>query len=382
MNGCGEFYEIQPGDTLYKIAQKYNITVERLITANSQIEDPNQISVGQVICIPGVAQELEKRTVVLTVPETSKFSAVPKEARGVILFQQLTETDYDTAVFAAGLPEPESLDFMGEQLEFDSYAVMIRTISQKSKRTDYSILQKTSFDDQEPTWSLGLGRIDRSTTRILGIVLYDSVSDFVTTSFVLTREDQKIDCIGESYTVQPGDTLYGIAEKYNIPLDNLIAANLQLDNPNQISVGQVICIPTEAVAPQSCAAVLTAPEYLQPVPDRQGGVVLARRLTEESYSLTFGATGLPAPESLADGRFDAYLAEVGIGISTGAGRSYSAVLEESTSDNRVSTWSGTTVIPENPFAVPETRVSIMPYARATGVRTNPLLDGRLTECKR
>jgi len=40
---------------------------------------------------------------VLTVPQTSEYPAVFTEARGVILFQQLTKTDYDAAVFAAEL---------------------------------------------------------------------------------------------------------------------------------------------------------------------------------------------------------------------------------------------------------------------------------------
>ena len=193
--------------------------------------------------------------------------------------------------------------------------------------------------------------------------------------------DQKINCTGESYTVQPGDTLYEIAQRYGITVDNLIAANPQIENPNQISVGEEICIPTEAIVLEKCAVILTAPEYLRPVPARRGGVVLVQKLAESSYVMTVGATGLPAPESIFDGQFDSYVAGVGIGISTGEGRSYSIILEESTFSGQQSTWSGTKVIPEDPFAVPGTRISVMPYSRDTGIRTNPLLDGMLAECK-
>lgn len=45
-------YTIQSGDTLWKIAQTNQITLDALVAANPQINDPNQIFVGQVINIP------------------------------------------------------------------------------------------------------------------------------------------------------------------------------------------------------------------------------------------------------------------------------------------------------------------------------------------
>lgn len=45
-----------------------------------------------------------------------------------------------------------------------------------------------------------------------------------------------------TYTVQPGDTLWNIARKFNTTLNALVAAN-KLGNPDQIYPGQVIIIP-------------------------------------------------------------------------------------------------------------------------------------------
>jgi peptidoglycan/xylan/chitin deacetylase (PgdA/CDA1 family)/phage tail protein X len=45
------------------------------------------------------------------------------------------------------------------------------------------------------------------------------------------------------YTVQPGDTLYRIALRYGVTVPAIVAAN-NLANPNLISVGQVLVIPT------------------------------------------------------------------------------------------------------------------------------------------
>ncbi|MGE5418225.1 MAG: SafA/ExsA family spore coat assembly protein [Acidobacteriota bacterium] len=50
-------------------------------------------------------------------------------------------------------------------------------------------------------------------------------------------------CSGQLYTVQQGDTLYLIAQRYGVPLNILIAANPQITNPDMIMPGQIICIP-------------------------------------------------------------------------------------------------------------------------------------------
>ncbi|RKD30536.1 LysM peptidoglycan-binding domain-containing protein [Thermohalobacter berrensis] len=47
----GNYYFIKSGDTLYSIARFYNVSLADLIEANPGI-DPNRLSVGQVICIP------------------------------------------------------------------------------------------------------------------------------------------------------------------------------------------------------------------------------------------------------------------------------------------------------------------------------------------
>lgn len=45
-------YTVKPGDTLYSIARKYNVTVAQLVSTN-KIKNSNVISIGQVLTIPG-----------------------------------------------------------------------------------------------------------------------------------------------------------------------------------------------------------------------------------------------------------------------------------------------------------------------------------------
>ncbi|MBS4539166.1 LysM peptidoglycan-binding domain-containing protein [Clostridium sp. D2Q-11] len=47
----GEFYTVQDGDTLYKIAKAYGISLDKIIQRNPFI-NPNLIYVGQQICVP------------------------------------------------------------------------------------------------------------------------------------------------------------------------------------------------------------------------------------------------------------------------------------------------------------------------------------------
>jgi LysM repeat protein len=50
--GSPRTYRIKPGDSLARIAKKFDTTVEEILAANPQITDPNNILVGQVILVP------------------------------------------------------------------------------------------------------------------------------------------------------------------------------------------------------------------------------------------------------------------------------------------------------------------------------------------
>jgi len=47
----GFYYTIVAGDTLFLLAQRFNVSVQAIINANPGI-DPNNLRIGQLICIP------------------------------------------------------------------------------------------------------------------------------------------------------------------------------------------------------------------------------------------------------------------------------------------------------------------------------------------
>ncbi len=75
------------------------------------------------------------------------------------------------------------------------------------------------------------------------------------------------------YKVIPGDTLAGIANKFNSTVDAIVEEN-ELDNPNDIYVGQVLRIPVNLVTPVPPTITPTptfTPQPSGPTPTQQAG---------------------------------------------------------------------------------------------------------------
>ena len=52
-SGCGQFYTVRWGDTLYRIAVRFGTSVSALVRLNG-LADPNHIVAGQTLCVkPG-----------------------------------------------------------------------------------------------------------------------------------------------------------------------------------------------------------------------------------------------------------------------------------------------------------------------------------------
>ncbi|NLJ24639.1 MAG: LysM peptidoglycan-binding domain-containing protein [Firmicutes bacterium] len=96
----GFFYTIRPGDTLFELAQRFGTTVAAIIAANPGI-DPTRLVPGQQICIPVPAPPLGKRCIVMMPTDLAP------NGEGVLFL------DYGTNVVlgtASNVPDPTTFN--------------------------------------------------------------------------------------------------------------------------------------------------------------------------------------------------------------------------------------------------------------------------------
>jgi len=85
-------------------------------------------------------------------------------------------------------------------------------------------------------------------------------------------------CNGQFYTIQASDTLFLIAKRFGLTVAQLQAANPQITNPNVISVGQVICIPTGTEERFRVLSLAILSETGQPLPLTDNAILLNARV--------------------------------------------------------------------------------------------------------
>ncbi len=95
---------------------------------------------------------------------------------------------------------------------------------------------------------------------------------------------------GSSYTVKDGDTLAGIASRFGVSLEDLRAANPNIDGAS-LSIGQSLRLPVSTDAPQAATAKPAAAPTKAAAPPTAQPTVAAATATEAPPSST------PLPEA-------------------------------------------------------------------------------------
>ena len=177
-------YVVQPGDTLFFIAQRFNTTVSNILAANPQIVNPNLIFIGQVILIP-VGPPIPPLT---QCPFLRLGDRGPAVQRLQILLQ--------TARFSPG-----PIDGIFGSRTQGALIAFQRSTGQ---------IDVTGVADLETWTALG-------------------AECFVTPGL-------------RRYIVRPGESLFIIAARFNVTVDSILRVNPQITDPNLIFAGQVINI--------------------------------------------------------------------------------------------------------------------------------------------
>lgn len=222
-NTINDTYTVQKGDSLWSIAKRFNVGVNKLKETNNL--NTNLVSVGQQLVIPGVAP-------------SDQTNVTYKVQKGDSLFS--IANAYNTTV-----DELANLNDLGTKAIYEGQILLIpntggnstvpstdniRYIVQKGD-TLYSVALKYNT-----TPSALINKNNLTSDRlIVGQTL-------LIPSDVESTGNSDIISDSNTYVVQKGDTLYSIANKNNVSVNDLMLNNNL--NSSILSVGQVLTIPS------------------------------------------------------------------------------------------------------------------------------------------
>lgn len=216
-------YVIRSGDTLFVLAQRFGTTVAAITALNPGI-DPTGLRIGQTICIPGVPSP--------TCPSGSTAYTIQRGDTLFALAQRFGTTVPAILALNPGI-DPNALE-IGQRIcipggppppvtcPTGSFAYVIR-----SGDTLFALAQ----------------RFGTTTAAIIALNPNINPNALQIGQTICIPQAVPTCPGGTLYTIQTGDTLFSLATRFNISVAELQMANPGLD-PNRLMVGQRICIPS------------------------------------------------------------------------------------------------------------------------------------------
>ena len=221
----GTLYTIRAGDTLFSIAQRFGITVQAILNANPGL-DPNNLQIGQVICIPAPTPVPCLGGTLYTVrPGDTLFSIAQRfgtTVNAIIAANPGIDPNNLIPGQVICIPVPPPVPCPNGFLYTVRAGDTIFSIAQRFGTTVNAIIAANPGIDPN---NLQVGQI------------------------ICVPQPGPVPCPGGTlYTIRPGDTLFNIAQRFGTTVNAIIAANPGID-PNNLIPGQVICVPVPGPVP-------------------------------------------------------------------------------------------------------------------------------------
>lgn len=201
-------YIVKKGDTLYSIAQRYNITVDELKKQNQL--STNQLTIGQSLILPSTS------FVTYTVQKGDTLYKIASQYNTTVdILKKINNLSSNILSIGQKIKLPST--------EIINIPASLETYTVKSGDTLYSIAKKFDTTVDKIKSQNNLSEDALTVGQVLKIP-----------SIILVTKPSKTNV----YTVKPGDTLYSLARKFNTTVNNLkLLNNLKTNN---LVIGQTI----------------------------------------------------------------------------------------------------------------------------------------------
>lgn len=223
------YYTVQSGDTLSGIAQRFGTTVSELASING-ISNPNIIYVGQVLKIYPTNRTITNRKKIFNT------TYVVQSGNTLSSIAQRFNTTVNELAELNDISDP-NLIYVGEILKIPTIKNTNKTSSVSSKM---HLLTYTVRPGD--TLSSIAQKFDTTVQKLA------SINNISNVNLIYVGQVLKIETSANSpsrnsfhgtYIVRPGDTLSGIAQRFNTTVANLVTLN-SISNPNFIYVGEIL----------------------------------------------------------------------------------------------------------------------------------------------
>ncbi|SLM91261.1 NLP/P60 family protein [Brachybacterium faecium] len=222
-------YEVKAGDSLSKIADLFNTSVNKIAALN-ELTNSETLSVGQVLAVKG---EVKAPTV----------SETPKETKPVA--EEKTEATVNTNASTYKVNAGDTLAVIASQ--FGTTTSKLVALNNLSNANSLTVGQTLKVKGSVPAPT----------------VTAPKPTQTVATQTPSTQTVAKPSVSASTHTVKSGDSLGKIASQYGVSVSYLVNCN-NLSNANDLSVGQVLQL--KGAASSSVTPKPTTPKPTTPKP--------------------------------------------------------------------------------------------------------------------
>ena len=254
----GFLYTIRAGDTFFLLAQRFGTTAAAIQAANPGV-DPNNLQIGQVICIPTVAPGPP--------PPCSGFFYTIRPGDTLFELAQRFGTTVSAIVAANPGIDPARL-VPGQQI-----CIPVQPSPPPCSGFFYTIRPGDTLFELAQRFGTTVSAIIAANPGI------DPARLVPGQQICIPVQPSPPPCSGFFYTIRPGDTLFELAQRFGTTVSAIVAANPGID-PMRLVPGEQICIPVQP-QPPGPRCIVMAPTDLAPngegilFMDPSGNVVLA-----------------------------------------------------------------------------------------------------------